>query len=197
LPKFGSRGKQKPTDTRWVIIGFLPCAAVHFLRSAFLAVVVACSCSFVQAAETTLVVTKAGYFLLVQDADGVPSLVKITNVIRLGDAPPTDPPTDPTDPPADVLRAAVKAATEAVTDPNKDRTKIALAKLYRTTGGLPVTSADQLKEATRVIFNALQLPAPWSAWKATTDGAADSFAAGDVDKIRAAWVIIAEVLEAM
>ena len=149
--------------------------------------------------DATLVVTKAGYFLLSQDADGNPTLKKFANVIKLGEAP--DQPTDPTDPPAEkVFRTAVTKATGAVQDPNKANAKKALATLYRTAGQLPVQSAQQLKEATDVIYNALKPPGgnlsqAWDAWKAAVEGAAESFADGDADKTRQAWQIIAEMLE--
>jgi hypothetical protein len=143
-------------------------------------------------AQETLVVTKAGYFLVKVDATGNPTLVKIDRVITIGDPPP-DAPTDPTDPPAVKFRTAVKNATAIVFDPNKTNTKKALAQLYRTTSQLPVQNKTQLVEATNVIFAALQLPQAWVDWKAKVDAAA-SFAE-DADKSRAAWEIIAEVLE--
>lgn len=143
------------------------------------------------ASAQTLVVTKAGYFLLEQDAAGNPSLKKIATVINL------DSPGDPQPPPpVDQFRGAVKKATDEVVDPNKANTKTALAKLYRTTSQLPVTTAAQVREATAVIFGALQLPQVWTAWKAKVDAAVVASFGEDVDKTKSGWQVIAETLEA-
>lgn len=147
-------------------------------------------------AEDALVITKAGYFLLVQDEQGVPSLVKLARVIKL-EEPVADPvePVDPMNPPVEQLRAAVKEATEAVTEPNKARASKGLADLYQKTSEVPVQSPQQLQVTTDVLFNGLQLPPQWTEWKVKVDKAVESFAGGDVGKWRSAWTVIADVLE--
>lgn len=79
----------------------------------------------VASAADTLVITKAGYFLLVQDADGNPSLVKITNVIRLGEPGPVPDPTL-----TDRAKAVLQVA-QAVQEPKRAETARMLAVEYR------------------------------------------------------------------
>lgn len=105
-------------------------------------------------------------------------------------------PTPPVDPPVtaplEVLRRAVITATDKVADPNKINQKKALATLYRTTSGLPVTDRGQLVQATDIMFQALALAA-WKDWKSSTDVALRGFAA--IDDAKRGWLIVAEVLE--
>ena len=145
----------------------------------------------------TLVITKAGYYLLLVDSAGVPTLTKFDDqhIIKSGEPPttPTQPgPTpDPTDPVAN-HRFNVETATGRVADANKQNTKLALAKLYQTVAGLPVTSRDQLVQSTDLLFNALNLPAAWKTWKGEIDKSLAGFVA--VDDAKKAWQVVAEVL---
>lgn len=92
---------------------------------AALLVVLAPLCGLAQ--EATLVVTKAGYYLLTQDSAGVPSLVKIGNVIRLGEPSPDD----PVDPTLTDRANAVREAAKAVQEPKREETARKLAIEYR------------------------------------------------------------------
>ena len=158
-------------------------------RVALLISLLACLPAAAQA-DTTLVVARSGYYILLQDAAGVPMLVKITSVINL-DVPTKPPEPPPVNPPLDVHRAAVTTATAAVTDPNKANVRKALAELYRTVAGLPVTTRAQLVQATDTLFNALNLPA-WAPWKTAVDRSLAGFAS--LDDAKKAWVVVAEVL---
>lgn len=139
----------------------------------------------------TLVIAKGGYYLLTQDAAGTPTLTKISSVVKLDEpTTPTDPP-PPTDPTLAVHRSFVQQATTAVSDPNKANVKKALAELYRTVAGLPVTSRDQLVQATDTLFQALTLPL-WVPWKVAVDKSLAGFVS--LDDARKAWLVVAEVL---
>lgn len=140
------------------------------------------------ASADTLVVAKSGYWILSQDAFGVPTLRKIDSVVKLDE----EVPSPPLPPPAlGIHRTAVQTATAAVADPNKANTKKALSELYRTVANLPVTSRDQLVQATDVMFGALSLPL-WSGWKAAVDKSLAAFVS--LDDAKAAWIVVAEVL---
>lgn len=102
--------------------------------------------------------------------------------------PPPDPP--PVETPLDKFRGAVRAATTVVSDPNKAATQTALAKLYSTVAGLPVTDRQQLVQATDILFSALGLPAAWQSWKGKVDAASQPFTA--IGEARAAWQAISE-----
>lgn len=141
-------------------------------------------------AADTLVITKSGYYLLTTDATGSPTLQKFMSVVKLDEPSPPEPPTNPTE--LEAHRKAVQAATDKVSDPNKANTKKALAELYRTIAGLPVTEPSQLQTATTLMFNALGLPM-WSEWKTTVDKSLSGFAS--LDDAKRAWLIVAEVLE--
>jgi cation transport regulator ChaB len=159
-----------------------------------LAILLAATAAAAAAGEPVLVISSSGYYLLVEDTAGVPTLTKFDRVFEFNKPPdtPTDPDPNPTDP-VTTHKVAVRAATAAVEDANKANTKTALAKLYRTTGSLPVTSRQQLQDATNTIFNALQLPPAWATWKAAVDRSAASFA--DIESAKRAWMATADVLE--
>lgn len=159
-------------------------------------------CPLARGADGVLVVTKAGYYLLVQDAAGVPTLttladlvppVTIKQVLKLDSVSPSPPPTpDPTDR-LTVHKKTVQAATDKVTDPNKANVKIALGKLYRMVAGLPVTGREQLLTSTDLLFNSLALPPVWMTWKQEVHLSAVSFVS--LEDARKAWNAIADVLE--
>lgn len=133
----------------------------------------------------TLVVSKSGYYLLTQDAAGVPVLTKIQQVITLGEGPGPIP--NPTNPTAE----AIRLSTAKVVDPNKANVRQALSQLYRTVAGLPVVDRGQLVTSTDLLFNALNLPL-WTIWKTEVDGILA--VAVSLDDAKRAWVIVADVL---
>lgn len=170
------------------------------LKAAGMLVLLALVCGTVQAQTITAVdVTNLGdgTYLLTKKAGAV-SLVPIKLVS------PTNTPTDPTDPddptdPTDrlsVLRTSVTKATAAVNqaEPFKTGAKTALAKLYRTIAGLPLTARDQLVTATDTIYASLGLPPEWSPWKTAVSQALAEFSA--LDDAKKAWIVVAESLEA-
>jgi len=171
------------------------------LRAAgILLLLLALVCGTVQAQTITAVdVTNLGdgTYLLTKKAGAV-LLVPIKLVS------PTSTPTDPTDPddptdPTDrlsVLRTSVTKATAAVNqeEPFKTGAKTALAKLYRTIAGLPLTARDQLVTATDTIYVSLGLPPEWSPWKTAVSQALAEFSA--LDDAKKAWIVVAESLEA-
>jgi hypothetical protein len=166
----------------------------------FVLLIILLTVATLKASDGVLVITKAGYYFLDQNDQGVPILtslativppVTITQVLKLDNiAPPPLP--DPTDR-LSVHRKAVQAATTKVVDPNKANTLVALAKLYRTTSGLPVVDRNQLIQATDVIFAAMNLPNAWITWKKEVDQSTAGFSA--LDDAKKAWQVIAEVLE--
>lgn len=126
------------------------------------------------AAEPSLVVTKAGYYLLSQDANGVPLLTKISKVIDLGK--PDDEP-EPT-PTLTVRAIAVRdAALRATADPKRDETAAKLAELYRQvakkvrTGELDGQSNISFvaKTGADLVMGQQGLPADSPAWKPMRD----------------------------
>ena len=113
--------------------------------------------------------------------------VTVTGLAGTPDPPP-DPP--PVETPLEKFRGTVRAATTAVSDANKAGTQAALAKLYATVAGLPVTDRVQLVQATDILFSALGLPAAWQSWKGKVDAASQPFTA--IGEARAAWQAISE-----
>ena len=129
------------------------------------------------------------YLLTIVNGEAMVTPIKKVIDVSGTPAPPTDPPPII---PLEVHRKAVIAATDKVSDANKANQKKALATLYRTTAGLPVTDKAQLVQATDILFNALGLTA-WKDWKVSVDASLRSFAA--IDDAQKAWRIVAEVLE--
>lgn len=127
-------------------------------------------------------------------ADGTQTItVDVTQPITImgggttGPVPPVDPPVVT---PLDKFRAAVKTATAAVNEPNKKQSQEAVAKLYQTAAGLPVTSSEQLATATALIWNAMGLHASWSTWLEKVNKGLVPFQ--DLDEARKAWKVVSE-----
>jgi hypothetical protein len=100
------------------------------------------------------------------------------------------PPGTPPGTPLEKHRVAVHAATAVISDPNAANTKTALAKLYTTVAGLPVTDRSQLAQATDVLFGAMGLPPPWTAWKSAVDLSLAKFTG--LAEAKAAWLATGE-----
>ena len=108
-----------------------------------------------------------------------------------GPAPPVDPP-PPAGTPIDKHREAVRKATTAVPagTPNKANTQAAMAKLYTTVSGLPVTDRSQLSQATDVLFGAMNLSTAWATWKSAVDVSLAKFVG--LSEAKAAWLATGE-----
>lgn len=176
---------------------------------AFLAVCVLLSSTAVAQETTTKVTFSAsqttitiavfeGKHYLVRVASGqAPTFEPVTvTYLQLGQDGPVIPPPPPPPPPESPIekhKAIVTTATAAVVDANKANTAAALAKLYRTIAGLPVTDRGQFAQSTNILFNALSLPETWHNWKVRVDISLANFST--VVEARAAWIATAEVLE--
>lgn len=148
----------------------------------------------VQATQATITIAlwESKSYLIRTTPGQPPSFDPVTiQYLQLGaDGPPPPPP-----PPTGAIekhKTAVRDATTAVADPNKQATRTALAKLYSTVAGLPVTDRSQLAQATDVLFSAMGLPAPWTAWKAAVDASLAKFTA--LADARAAWAATGEAV---
>ena len=108
-----------------------------------------------------------------------------------GPAPPVDPP-PPSGTPIEKHREAVRKATAAVPSgtPNKANTQAAMAKLYTTVSGLPVTDRSQLSQATDVLFGAMNLSTAWATWKSAVDVSLAKFSG--LTEAQAAWLATGE-----
>jgi hypothetical protein len=126
------------------------------------------------AAEPTLVITKAGYWLLSEDAAGVPSLTKLTRVDdRTGGTTPIPPPVTPppTDPPpvGTAISEQVRQWSSSISHPLGRQ---ALALIYKTVGervDAGTIPPDQaflaVKATTDATFNAIGGAENWTAWR--------------------------------
>lgn len=141
-------------------------------------------------------VVVAAAVTLVADANGVLQIDRSKPILigSITSTSPTDPtdPTDPippvTDPLASKVAALITSAPNATTDKN---TRTALASLYEMTGKLPLTDPSQIRQATSLLFDAMNLPAAWENWKADADSFAASLTAADTKR---SWQLISEGL---
>lgn len=108
--------------------------------------------SFAQDDGPTIVLTPSGAYLLQVDSAGVPSLVRASRVITIGDDPTPGPEPDPVPPPTPSVTTQVREWAAAVNHPIGSQ---ALALVYRTVaeqvraGKVPPTeSYAVIKEAT-------------------------------------------------
>lgn len=130
------------------------------------------SASALAADAPALLITKAGYYYVVTDDAGKPVLVQITNVVRIGDAPPNvpNPPDTPTPPPASNPTAdLVKRLAGEVNDPAGAK---ALALVYRTIGDKhekgEVKTEDvfpAIKAATDQVLAAINAGPKWAGFR--------------------------------
>ena len=165
------------------------------MKKVFITIVCFLLCVPGMAAELNLILSGSQYYLVGKDTAGNIVTRKITVQIMNLDGtnvPPVDPPT--VDPLVN-LKNKVKVSTDKVVqaEPTKTNTRTALAKLYRTVSGLPVTDRSQLVQATDAIFVNLSLPPEWITWKKEIDQFLLSFVG--LDDAKKAWQIIAESLE--
>lgn len=130
--------------------------------------------------------------IIVVAADGSQTVTGGTITITGGGvtSPVDPPPPPPPGTPIEKHRLAVRTATAAVSDPNAANTRAALAKLYSTVAGLPVTDRSQLAQATDILFGALGLATPWTSWKATVDASLTKFTG--LPEAKAAWLATGE-----
>jgi len=137
-------------------------------------------------AVVTMVVAADGTVTVTIDASK-----PVTVTGAAGSTPPPPPP--PVTTPLEKHKALVRAATVAVVDANKVNTSAALAKLYTTIAGLPVTERGQLVQSTDILFTALGLPQVWSDWKAKVDISLAQFTT--LADAKAAWLATGVALE--
>lgn len=127
------------------------------------------SATALSAEPPALVVTKAGFYYVVTDDDGVPTLVKVTKVITIGDVPPTDtPPPDEPDPPTTVETQVRDWAAE-VDHPVGAQS---LALVYRTIaekvddGSLdPGDAYPAIKSACDQVLPTVNAGTKWDGWR--------------------------------
>ena len=132
------------------------------------------SASALAADPPALLVTKAGFYYVITDDAGTPVLVKVTNVVRIGDGPPNvpNPPDTPDAPPpvTDPTAALVKRLAAEVNDPAGAK---ALALVYKTIGEKvddgslkPEDAFPAIKAATDQVLAAINAGPKWTGFRA-------------------------------
>ncbi len=143
--------------------------------------------SAAQSTGPTLYVSQAGYFLVVEDANKVPSFVKITNVITGAGSPPVispptipppggDVPPPPVVPPTIDVTSQVKTWTASVNHPLGRQ---AMALIWGTVGDKvlqgqipPDQGSAAITATVDAAFNAIGGKQNWTTWRANVAGLA-------------------------
>jgi hypothetical protein len=122
----------------------------------------------VPADPPALLITPGGHYFVVLDSAGEPTLVKITKVIRIGEAPP-DGPDEPVPPPAPEVTTQVKGWSAEVNHPVGAQ---AMALIYRTIaekiddGSLkPEDAFPAIKAATDQVLPTVGGKGKWDDWR--------------------------------
>lgn len=134
-------------------------------------------------------VTVSAAVTLVADANGVLQIDR-SKPILIGSLTTEKPdiPVTP-DPVDDPLSSRVAQLVKSAPTPKNERT--AIAELYKMTGALPLSDPVQIREATSILFKALNLSAEWKTWEQGVGDFASGLSAADTKR---AWQLIAEGL---
>ena len=135
----------------------------------------------------------AGLYLLRIGEDGQITLSPLRVIRPTGTPTEPDPPQDPVDEDLRAFETAVRALPLISTTEERQ----AISKLYRSVAGLSqLSSADQLRQATDVLFLAAvgetSSPESWRSWKVGADQAAEGFS---LEKLKRAWLVVAKTLQ--
>lgn len=167
------------------------------MKTAAVAILLALAAGLPAAAADKIFAVQAplGTYLLVVGEDGQVQLTPLQVVRPNTDGGPVDPLPPPVPPELAAFRA--KIAAIPLTVPATERAGI--AKLYRTTATLGLTSLSQIQQATSVLFaatvRASDQAAAWESWKGSVDSAVDAESFNPAQATKA-WGVIADVLEA-
>ena len=137
-------------------------------------------------------VTVSAAVTLVADANGVLQIDRSKPILigSLTTAKPDGPVTpEPVDPVDDPLSSRVAQLVKSAPTPTNERT--AIAELYKMTGALPLSDPVQIREATSILFKALNLSAEWKTWEQGVGAFASGLSAIETKR---AWHLIAEGL---
>lgn len=125
--------------------------------------------AFSQSEPPALLITKAGHYFVVLNDAGEPTLVKITQIIRVGDVPPPNGPDDPAPPEESDVVQKVRVWASEVDHPVGAQ---ALALIYRTIaekvddGSLkPEDAFPAIKKATEQVLPTVGGGSKWDDWR--------------------------------